>query len=79
MTYFVYLLECADKSLYCGITNDLENRVQRHNAGKGAKYTKVRRPVRLVYFEECSNKSAALKREFALKKLDRREKLALIV
>ncbi len=61
--FFVYLLRCSDGSLYCGWTNDLKRRLAAHNAGKGAKYTKSRRPVKLVYFEECENKIAAMKRE----------------
>lgn len=77
--YYVYLLRCADGSLYCGYTTDLTRRVQVHNAGKGAKYTRSRRPVLLVYREAFSEKSAALRREYAIKRLSREEKLALIV
>ena len=72
-----YLLECADGTLYCGITNDLEKRVAAHNAGEGAKYTRGRAPLRLVYVEECAGKSEALKRERQIKALPRAAKLAL--
>jgi len=72
-----YLLECADGTLYCGISNDLEKRLAAHNAGEGAKYTRGRGPVRLVYCVSCADKSSALKRERAIKALPRIEKLAL--
>lgn len=75
--YFVYLLECSDNSLYCGYTDDLEKRVKVHNSGKGAKYTKSRLPVRLVYSEKFDNKSDAMKREAQIKKLSRIKKLDL--
>ncbi|RHP49563.1 MULTISPECIES: GIY-YIG nuclease family protein [unclassified Clostridium] len=75
---YTYILECADGTLYCGWTNDLEKRVQAHNAGKGAKYTKTRRPVVLKYHEIFSTKQEAMKREWALKQLSRKEKLQLI-
>ena len=75
---FVYLLECSDKSLYCGWTTDLIARVDTHNSGMGAKYTRARRPVKCVYYEELSDKSAALKREAEIKTYSREEKLALI-
>lgn len=78
--YFVYILECADRTLYIGSTNDLDKRLLAHNSAKGkvaAKYTRSRRPVRMMYSEACESKSAALKREHALKKLTREEKLAL--
>lgn len=76
--YYVYLLKCCDNSLYCGCTNDLEKRLKAHNSGTGAKYTKPRRPVVLAYFEETNTKSDALRREAAIKKLTRQEKLELI-
>ena len=77
--FFVYLLRCSDNSLYCGWTTDLEKRIEAHNSGRGAKYTKSRRPVELVYYEECENKSAAMKREWFIKhKMTREEKLKLI-
>ena len=75
---YTYLLRCADGTLYCGWTNHLEKRVEAHNAGKGAKYTKSRRPVILVYYEEYETKSEALRREAAIKKLSRQEKLRMI-
>ena len=77
--YYVYLLECADKTFYIGTTNDLDKRVNAHNFEKtGARYTKSRRPVKLKYFETLKNKSLALRREFALKKLTRTQKLLLV-
>ena len=75
---FVYMLECADGSLYTGWTNRLAQRVRAHNSGRGAKYTRSRRPVRLVYWEALPDKSSALRRELALKALDRAGKLALV-
>ena len=78
MTYWVYILRCADGTLYTGCTNDLSRRLAAHNAGKGAKYTRSRRPVELVYREEVPDKSAALRREAAIKCLSRGENLALI-
>ena len=72
-----YLLLCADQTLYCGITNDLEKRLAAHNAGEGAKYTRGRTPVKLKYSESCADKSTALKREMAIKALPRAKKLAL--
>ncbi len=72
-----YLLQCADDTLYCGITNDLEKRLAAHNAGEGAKYTRGRVPVALVYREECESKSAALRRERAIKRMSRHEKQVL--
>ena len=76
-TWICYLLQCADHTLYCGITNDLEKRLAAHNAGEGAKYTRGRTPVKLKYSEPCSDKSAALKREREIKALPRAAKLAL--
>lgn len=76
--YYVYLLRCADGTLYAGFTNDLARRLAAHNAGRGAKYTRGRRPVELVYWESFSNKSSALRREYAIKQLPRRQKLTLI-
>ena len=78
MTWWVYILRCADGTLYTGSTNDLDRRLAAHNAGRGAKYTRTRRPVALVYREEAADKSAALQREAALKKLARAAKLRLI-
>lgn len=78
--YFVYILECQDKTLYIGITTDLARRVDEHNGvlSGGAKYTRARRPVKIVYVEEFTNRSDAQQREYALKKLSRTEKLQLI-
>lgn len=73
----VYLLACSDDTLYTGISTDLEKRLVKHNAGKGAKYTRGRLPVRCVWQEPAVSESAARKREAALKRLTRREKLAL--
>ena len=75
---YTYILECADGTLYCGWTNHLKERVAAHNAGKGAKYTKNRRPVVLKYYEIFSTKQEAMRREWAVKQLSRKEKLALI-
>ena len=77
MPAFVYLLRCRDDSLYCGWTDDLARRVATHNAGKGARYTRSRSPVRLVWSEQVSDRSAALKRELAIKRLTRAEKIVL--
>ena len=76
---YVYILRCADGSLYTGWTNDLEKRVKTHNAGKGAKYTKTRLPVELVYYEEYEEKGEALSREFSIKKLKKKTKEKLIL
>ena len=73
-----YLLRCADDTLYCGITNDIEKRVSAHNAGTAAKYTRSRGPVELVFTESCSDRSSASKRELEIKKLTRVAKLALV-
>ena len=75
---YVYLLRCADGTLYCGWTTDLEARVQAHNNGIGAKYTRSRLPVELVYYESFPTRHEALSRECQIKRLSRREKLALI-
>lgn len=75
---FVYIVECSDGTLYTGWTTDVEARVATHNSGCGAKYTRTRTPVKLVYSEELENKSAALKREAAIKKLPRAKKMQLI-
>ena len=76
--YYVYILECADGTLYTGSTPDIPKRLNLHNSGKGAKYTRGRLPVKLVYQEECTDKSAALKREIAIQKLRRDAKERLI-
>ena len=77
-TWWAYLVKCADDTLYAGITTDLERRVTEHNAGSGARYTRARRPVVLVYREQGDDRSSALKREAAIKRLSRADKLALI-
>ena len=76
--WWVYLLRCADNTLYCGITTDMDRRLAAHNSGRGARYTRARLPVVVVYRELCSDHSAALRREAAIKRLSRAEKLALI-
>ncbi|MDR2195163.1 MAG: GIY-YIG nuclease family protein [Gallionellaceae bacterium] len=78
MTWICYVLQCADDTLYCGITRDLDKRIVAHNAGAGAKYTRARLPVRLVYSEFCADKSAALRREMEIKRLRREVKLKMI-
>lgn len=78
MNWFCYLLRCADDSLYCGITNDLEKRLAAHNAGTASKYTRVRLPVELAYAEPCADRSTASRREMEIKSLTRTDKLALI-
>ena len=75
---FTYIVECSDHTLYTGWTNDLEKRIEAHNTGKGAKYTKTRRPVRLVYFETFATKEEAMSREYHIKRLSRQEKIKLI-
>ena len=74
---YTYMARCADGSLYTGWTNDLDKRIKAHNAGKGAKYTKTRLPVELVYWEEYETKEAAMSREYAIKRMTREKKLAL--
>jgi predicted GIY-YIG superfamily endonuclease len=76
--WFVYILECGDGTLYTGATSDVAARLACHQAGAGARYTRGRKPLRLLYTEACRGKSKALKREYAIKKLSRDEKLALI-
>ena len=76
--YYVYMLRCRDGTLYTGSTDNLERRLAVHNRGKGAKYTRSRLPVVLVFWELCTNKSSALRREYAIKQLSRKEKLFLI-
>lgn len=78
MAAFVYMLRCKDGSLYTGWTNDLEHRLAMHSSGRGAKYTRGRCPLELVYSEELPDKEAALRRECAIKKLRREQKLALL-
>ncbi len=78
MRWCVYILRCGDGTLYAGITNDLERRLAAHRCGKGARYTRGRGPLEVVHVEHKRTRSAALKREAALKRLDRRDKLALL-
>ena len=75
---WVYFVCCRDGSLYCGWSTDPLARAAVHNAGKGAAYTRSRRPVALVYYEACADRQAAMRREYALKRLTRRQKLALV-
>ncbi|WP_414042089.1 GIY-YIG nuclease family protein [Macrococcus animalis] len=77
-SHFIYILECSDGTLYTGYTNNLEKRLETHNASKGAKYTRMRLPVRLVYEEHFDTKSAAMQREYAIKQLTRQQKIKLI-
>lgn len=76
--WYLYILRCGDGSLYTGITSDVEARLSQHRAGKGAKYTRGRGPLEVVYTEECGDHSAALKRELAVKGLSREEKEKMI-
>jgi putative endonuclease len=78
MPWFVYILKCSDDSFYVGQTSDLEKRIETHNAGNGPKYTSVRRPVSLLYFESYNSQNEAVKREKQLKKWSRAKKQALI-
>lgn len=78
MNWYVYILCCGDDTLYCGITPNVEKRLEQHRSGKGAKYTRGRGPLELVYSECCATHSDALKREAAIKRLPRAEKLNLI-
>lgn len=75
---YTYMVRCRDNSLYTGWTNHLEKRIEMHNAGKGAKYTKSRLPVELVYYEEFETKEDAMRREYAIKKMKKKEKETLI-
>jgi predicted GIY-YIG superfamily endonuclease len=77
-TWYLYILRCKDGSLYTGITTDVEKRLEAHRLGRGAKYTRGRGPLELVYQEECGDHSAALHRELEIKRLPREEKLKLI-
>ena len=75
---YTYILQCSDNTLYTGWTNNLEKRLVAHNSGKGAKYTKSRLPVHLIYYEEFLTKEEAMQREYRIKRLSRQEKLELI-
>ena len=76
--YVVYILECSDGTLYTGCTAHLEKRLRQHNSGKGAKYTRSRRPVRIAYRERLRQRAEALRREYQIKRMSRSEKLLLI-
>ncbi len=76
--HYAYIVKCSDGTYYTGYTNDLEKRLLTHNAGKGAKYTRNRLPVEMVYYEEYEEKSEAMKREYAIKQLTREQKEKLI-
>jgi len=78
MEYSVYIVKCNDGTLYTGISNNVDSRVAKHNSGTGAKYTKTRRPVRVVYTKVIGTKSDALKEEYRIKQLSRSEKLKLV-
>ena len=75
---YTYMVKCSDGTLYTGWTTDLEHRVKAHNDGEGAKYTRSRRPVELVYYEEYGTKAEAMKREYSIKQLTRKQKEKLI-
>ena len=75
--WFVYIIKCADSTLYTGITNDVDKRLKKHESGKGAKYTRGRGPFELMHVEEVENKSEALKREYEIKQLSKKNKIAL--
>ena len=75
---YTYIVECSDGTLYTGWTNNLEKRLEAHNAGKGAKYTKTRRPVKLVYQEQFETMEEAMSREYHIKQLSRKEKMKLM-
>lgn len=75
---YVYILKCSDNTLYTGWTTSLEKRLKAHNSGKGAKYTRCRLPVQLIYFEEFEDKIDAMRREYRIKKLKKKDKLKLI-
>ena len=77
-TWYVYILECGDETLYTGITDDVQRRLAAHQAGKGAKYTRGRGPLKLRYQEVCESYSNALRREVQIKRLNRQEKLKLL-
>ncbi|MCR4807398.1 MAG: GIY-YIG nuclease family protein [Lachnospiraceae bacterium] len=78
MAYYTYMVRCSDDSLYTGYTNDLEKRVKAHNTGKGARYTRARGPVELVYYEEYATKEEAMSREWHIKQLSHEEKEELV-
>ncbi|MCK6569026.1 MAG: hypothetical protein DCC59_14805 [Chloroflexi bacterium] len=77
MRFYCYILECSDGTFYTGWTNDPERRTAQHNKGKGARYTKTRRPVKMVYLEEQLDRKSAMKRELAIKRMKRGDKMKL--
>lgn len=77
MSWFVYILRCADDSLYTGVARDVEKRLEQHNAGRGAKYTRSRTPAILFYKERCKDQGGALRREAEIRRLTRTQKLGL--
>ena len=77
--WYVYILQCADGTLYTGITNDLDRRLKAHNAGTASKYTRVRRPVAMVYQEEADAKGNALRRELQIKSMSRQQKMDMFI
>lgn len=76
--WYLYILECGDGTLYTGITDDVQRRLEQHRSGKGAKYTRGRGPLKLVYTEECGTRTDASKREYAVHRMPRKEKLKII-
>ncbi|WP_203334963.1 GIY-YIG nuclease family protein [Planococcus beigongshangi] len=78
ISHYFYVLECADSSYYAGYTNDLQKRLDAHNSGKGAKYTRARGPVRMIHFEEFETKPEAMKAEYAFKQLTKAKKIRYI-
>lgn len=76
--WFIYIVECSDGTYYCGITNDIDKRMRKHNTGRGAKYTRSRLPVFLLYSEQVETKSLALKREYEIKRMKRKQKESLV-
>ena len=79
MCWTVYIVECSDGTLYTGVAKELDKRISQHNAGEGAKYTRARLPVKVVYTEQMANRSEAQQREYAIKQLKRSQKQALII
>jgi predicted GIY-YIG superfamily endonuclease len=77
--WLLYILKCKDGTLYTGITNDLSRRVQQHNEGTASRYTRGRKPVKVIYQEQCRSRSSALKKEYRIKSLSRQEKEAYIL
>ncbi len=78
MKYYVYILQTQDNTLYCGIARDVQKRFNEHVSGKGAKYTRIHKPVEIVYTKEFENRSEAQKEEYRIKRLNKKEKLKLI-